>query len=462
MKMKQKISFFPALLGLSLLALAVGCSRIEEPEPPKVKTVADYDASVILDWTDMFLTVDRFAVGYRGPVEARTIAYTSLAAYEAAAPGMANYQSIAKTQTGLQMPSIETGKEYHWGLTANMAYWRSMRTLFPSVVQQYVVSMDSLRDAYNKKFQAECDSAVYSRSVKFGVAVGDAITNWARMDGQEVAFRNNKPSSYRPPVGPGLWVRMPPTFLGALLPNWGTTRAISLKVADIPFKDPIPYSTNPTSEFYKQGKEVYDVSKTLTYEQRWIGEFWSDDNVNETVMPAARWNAITNQLLRERKDNLETALFAQAALGVAMFDASILCWEGKYKYNLLRPVTYIRSTMDNNWLTALFEPQYGEDGRGVTPAFPAYPSGHATFGAAAAEVMTALWGPNYKFTDRTHEKRTTFLGMPRTFRDFWHAAQENSDSRIYLGVHFRMDCDEGMRIGKIVGEKVNAMPWKKK
>ena len=64
-------------------------------------------------------------------------------------------------------------------------------------------------------------------------------------------------------------------------------------------------------------------------------------------------------------------------------------------------------------------------------------------------------------TDRCHESRTEFEGVPRTFGDFYEMANENAWSRVPLGVHFRMDSEEGVRYGKTIGDKVNELPWKK-
>jgi len=63
-------------------------------------------------------------------------------------------------------------------------------------------------------------------------------------------------------------------------------------------------------------------------------------------------------------------------------------------------------------------------------------------------------------TDKSHEFRVEFIGKPRSFHNFNEMAYENAISRILLGVHYRMDCDEGLRMGYNVGRKVNAMKWK--
>lgn len=449
------------LLWLVLAVVVIGaCTKSEEePTAPKIKTAQDFSAEYVHQWTNLFLEVDKNATGYRGPVEARTTAYINLAAYEAVAPGMASYQSIAKNIPEIKLPTItEAIDKYHWGLSSHAAYYRMMKNLFPAILDTDVRKVDSLNVVFLNKLRTECDSATFARSRKFGEDVAKAIYDWSLTDGAASAFRNNKPADYVPPKGESMWIYTPPDYKRALLPYWGRTRAISLKIEDVPFKDPAMFSKDPSSAFYKEGKEVYDVSKALTYDQRWIAEFWSDDNINQTFMPAARWLGIAEQMLKQKKASLELTLLVNAKVGVALFDGSVVAWGEKYKYNLMRPVTYIQQTMKDDWLTALNAPLEGT--QGITPAFPAYPSGHSMFGAAVAEALVEELG-DMQFTDRIHESRSDFIGKPRAFKNLWEAAVENALSRIYLGVHFRMDCDEGLRIGKEVGKKVNALKWKK-
>lgn len=82
-------------------------------------------------------------------------------------------------------------------------------------------------------------------------------------------------------------------------------------------------------------------------------------------------------------------------------------------------------------------------------------------GAAAAEALTSIFGTNYAMSDRCHDGRFEFVGLPRSFNSFYEMAEENAWSRVLLGVHWRMDCTEGVRLGYICGNKVSQLPWKK-
>lgn len=142
---------------------------------------------------------------------------------------------------------------------------------------------------------------------------------------------------------------------------------------------------------------------------------------------------------------------------MAVCDAGIRAWGEKYRFNLLRPVDYIQNEMGHNTWNSIMCP----DGAGqfFTPAFPTYPSGHGTFGGAAAEVLTAEFGTNFAMTDKCHKNRTEFNGTPRSFNSFYEMAQENAYSRLPIGVHFRMDSEAALDLGYKVGRRVNNLPW---
>jgi len=119
-----------------------------------------------------------------------------------------------------------------------------------------------------------------------------------------------------------------------------------------------------------------------------------------------------------------------------------------------------------NWLPILDARAVGGQ-YGVTPAFPAYPSGHSGFGGAGGKILSSFFEYNashpgtYTFTDFCHQLRTEFLGTPRVFTSFSQLGEEDAYSRIPLGVHFRMDCEVGLEVGRLAAQRVLELPWKK-
>ena len=82
-------------------------------------------------------------------------------------------------------------------------------------------------------------------------------------------------------------------------------------------------------------------------------------------------------------------------------------------------------------------------------------------GGAGAEILGDVFGYAYAMTDKCHENRTEFEGVPRSFGSFFEMAQENGWSRVPLGVHFRMDSEQGLLLGYRAGRAVNRLPWKR-
>jgi membrane-associated phospholipid phosphatase len=143
------------------------------------------------------------------------------------------------------------------------------------------------------------------------------------------------------------------------------------------------------------------------------------------------------QALDEEEAPLARNVDVLARLGITLADSFIGCWHAKYVYDLVRPVTYIRRHIDKSWQTLL-----------ITPPFPEYPSGHSTQSGAAATVLTALFGEDYAFEDRTHEDDGL---IPRKYANFWAAADEAGISRLYGGIHYRAAIVEGLEQGRCIG-----------
>lgn len=212
-----------------------------------------------------------------------------------------------------------------------------------------------------------------------------------------------------------------------------------------------------------------------TVEETIVGLFWAYDGANEIGTPPRLYNQIVRRVA-EAKGNDDAAnarLFA--LVNVAMADAGILAWDDKYHYNLWRPVVGIRNhdpsmgdlavagngvspDLDIGWLP-LGAPKSNTTGtKNITPNFPAYPSGHATFGAAALHVTRLFFGtkpgdrgPDKHFdglsfvSDELNGTTTDNMGVvrPRHSRAFpdglWQMIVENGRSRVYLGVHWIFD-----------------------
>lgn len=461
--MKKFIYVIPA--GILLLAALFfpACKNIDPVTPEVANSVSAVDNDVIVEWNDVFLEIERYASGYRPGPAPRALGLIGLANYEACISGMPDHNSIAYLYPSLSIPKPDPTVRYHWPSVVNASYAFLMEKFFPHVPADKTALVASKKLSLEAKYSAETDLSTFEASKKYGEAVASAVWDWSRTD----PYGHD---AYKDPFGDYKWEdhyagdgNWKPTFPGPgkpMFPNWGKVRTFAVTESEKLCPAPHAYGTDKTSNFYAQAIETYAQSgPTITYEGKWIGQFWSDDLTNLTFSPGPRWIAIANQVYREENCNLETAIFANAKVGMALNDAAVSCWHSKYYYNVERPISYINRLIDPNYKTALTNPLTGEES--ITPSFPAYPSGHATMGAAGAEALSSVFGYDYAMTDHCHQSRAEFLGTPRVFGSFYEMAEENAWSRVPLGVHFRMDAEQGVNLGYRCARKVNELPWKK-
>jgi hypothetical protein len=353
---------------------------------------------------------------------------------------MPQYQSLAGKLNGLtDIPKPTKDMEYHWGVSANYAMASILKNLFANTSATNKASIDSIRSVYDARFQAIVNQEVFNRSANYGEQVATKIFDWSKTDGGHEGYSKNFPTSYAIPMGLGLWEKTDAS--SALQPYWGENRTFLIANAAPSIMAPAPpaFSSDPTSTLFKYGKEVYDVSKNLTQEQKNIALFWAD-GAGETFTPPGHSISITRQVLLEKKSTLDAVAESYMKVGVAVADAFICGWKCKYLYNTMRPITYIQRFIDASWKPLL-----------STPPFPEYISGHSIQSTATAEVLTQLFGDNYQFTDNSHADRGLSARTLRSFRDF---AQEAAISRLYGGIHFRHGNEEGINMGLKVGKNV--------
>jgi hypothetical protein len=407
--------------------------------------VSSYGAEVPLAYYELSLTFSKRTGGFTPPVQARAYAYMGLALYEALVRGMPRHRSIADQLNGIGALPDQEGIPYHWPLVANAVLAEVMRGLWGGTTNraaENTADINALESALAGQ-QAGVPSGLAAKSVEFGREVGAAVFATSMDDGGHEGYKTNFPA-YTPPQGPGLWV---PTAVGqlALQPYWASTvQTFALSSgAQCDPGGPPAYSENPASEFYAEAHSVYQAVNNLTPAQLTIAQFWSDGP--GTISGPGHSLAIANQVLTQEGANLEVAAETYARVGISVADAVTAVWWAKYRYNLLRPVTYIKAHIDANWVTVL-----------PTPPFPEYTSAHSSQSAAAAAALEYVFGTNVAFVDHAHDADGF---APRSFARIFAAAEEAGISRIYAGIHFSSGNLDGQAQGRCVAAMVHDLAW---
>ena len=432
------------------MAVMVAAALFGPPGAHASQSNSSLPQEVLRTWYQLSLELVRHTPTYSPPVASRALAYLGVTAFEAAASGSADLQSLAGQLNGLQaVPQRTAGETYDDAVIIQAAMAAAVKNLFSNTGPSGQHAMASLELKLDGEVTSGPPADVVTRSEAYGRAVAAHILAWSQGDGGAVVENMGFPREYKLTPGPAHWV---PTSLIAqqqfpLLPAWGNNRPFAMpKGAGCTLLAPPEYSEDKSSTFYGEALEVYQTRQALTPEQTSIARFWSDDAMLSPT-PPGHWISIALQVLERDGISLDRSVDVLARLGIAQADAFIGCWAAKFRYDLVRPVTYIRRVIDPKW-----EPLLN------TPPFPEYPSGHSTQSAAAADVLTNLFGDNFTFEDATRHGDGL---KPRSFASFRAAADEAGVSRLYGGIHFRAAIERGQEQGHCIAAYTNALRTRK-
>lgn len=376
-------------------------------------------------------------------IASRNYVYANIAAFEVVAVFDNRFQSLAGQIKHLPaLPQFDTG---------NVNYQLAALFAFCKVGEAVTFPEGSMED-YVKKLTHEADSAgvpskIINASKAFADSVGAHILRWSKKD--NYAQLRTAPK-YNVIDTPGRWVPTPPMYAQAVEPHWMEMRPMVMDSSSqfMPIRPPVFDIRNKNSVYYKALTEVKTIGDSLTEEQKHIADFWDDNpfkmNVSGHVMfatkkfsPPGHWMNIVGIGAQKAGADFSTTVAAYAHTAIALYDAFISCWDEKYRSNYVRPETVI-----NKHISAEWQPHI------QTPPFPSYTSGHATNSACAAEVMTHWFGDKLSFTDTS---LLEFGIKNREITSFRNAAKEAAMSRLYGGIHYRFDNDNGVDAGGKLG-----------
>lgn len=430
--------------------------------------------SVALDHTpDPDTNLVDFVQG--GPTRtSRALAMTQVAVYDAINSFRVRFEPYNNIGRSSRFASKDAAIAYaaHDVLVALYpAQVNRLNVLLASDIRQISATPASLRDgmgvgqraaAAMLNRRANDNSSDPEPDFGFGGRVADGTTNFNGnpINGGTMDTFEWSPDPLTPPVSGDFNLS-----LGAF---WGGVTPFSIQRGDQFRLAPPP---RPGSRRYvrgfnrtmRKGASVDTTGSTSTPRSRFVGNFWGYDAVPLLGTPPRNYNQIAVQLAVDKGMTRPVKLARYLArINVGLADSGIAAWDSKFFYNYWRPVTGVRR--DDGVAATNNNPNWKPVGVSVintqlaitpTPPFPAYPSGHSTFGGSTFEIMRDAFGDDTRFTYISDEYNG--LGIdpngtarplaPVRFRTLTAAQRSNGRSRIFNGVHWQWDNISGQTQG---------------
>lgn len=432
--MKEKI--------MALIVVFVVLTSCKKNSEPIVITPEAFHASI--DKVTEVMIHDIFSP----PVASRIYAYPNIAAYEILAKDSDKYVSLAEQVHGLEaIPNPNENTPINFDLSAIIAHIQLSKQLIFSE-ERIEIYRDSLYTVWKNMNADE-----FTASKEYGLKVAEHIASW--MDKDNYKQTRTMPKFTVDSDEPSRWQPTPPAYMEGIEPHWSKIRPFVIDSSE-QFKPvpPPPFSMEKNSDFYKELKEVYDISNEITAkgdtsEEVAIAQFWDCNPyvsvtrghlmfATKKITPGAHWIGIVKIATKKSNSNVIETVHAYTKTSIAIADAFISCWDEKYRSNLIRPETLINEHIDDSWEPVL-----------QTPPFPEYTSGHSVVSGAASTALTSIFGDNFAFDDDTE----VAYGLPiRSFTSFKQAADEAAISRMYGGIHYRAAVEIGVKQGRDLGE----------
>ena len=391
------------------------------------------------------------------------------------------FQAIDRTHAPFKVNTFAPGASAD--AAASQAAYRVLSDIYP----EYQATLDS---TLATRLGAVPNGAAKTAGINLGNSIAQQYITAHQNDGWTL------PDAYTPTVGPGHWSTDPmvvPNIQKGWGSDWGSVTTWAIPTPDsfdavTTFRISDMNTQRYTDAFNEVKAYGRRVSAVRTADQTAIGLFWAYDRPGTGAPPVLFTdnlidigNAIGNTPAQNAR------LFAMAT--VAQADAVIAAWDTKYEQDFWRPITGIRGAENDGNANTTADPNWeylgapgGDPGSATddfTPPFPAYTSGHATMGGAIYKSLQNFYGTNdFAAADAaigvdlvtgqyTLHSIEAGSGGARNYDRFTQSGPlgpglenspegENSMSRIYLGIHWRMDQEDGQALGRAVADYVAA------
>lgn len=405
---------------------------------------------VLLGLTLGFIAFAKFPASSNNPVSsqpASTVLYWNEVAYEAF--GGTQYQhslmaSRINATVHLAIHDVLNGIEEKYSRYAFSGRDKDADPVSAAALAAYGILVHELPEKKNfldsaleKILNTVKEGTAKTKGISLGKAAALAVITKRANDGSA----GNVIGPITVSKKPGIYQAVPP-FDFAFALHWKHVKPFSLKKCD-QFRC-APYPSLESEAYAAAFNEVKETGKlksnTRTADQTFYAKFWYE-------FSEAGWNRVTRNVVNSKKLNMLEAARLFALVDMAMADAYIAGWDSKIYYNLWRPYTAIRNAdTDGNEAT---KSEMNWEPSELTPPIHDYPSTHSALGNAAATVLALVLGDNTTFSMTS--PTSIPAGVERKFNSFSQAANENADSRVRAGIHFRFSCEAGQDLGNKIG-----------
>jgi hypothetical protein len=378
---------------------------------------------VVLDWNAVMATT----VGTQNPfAQARIAAIVQLAVFEAVNACSNRYRPYLGTITAPPGASEEAA-------AVAAAH---------GVLEHFVPANAAALDAARSESLAAIDGS--QAAIASGVAVGEAAA--AALIAHRLADGSTPPETFLPnPAAPGVWQPTPPAFAPGILLHWQNVTPFGIQRSDQFRSEPPPHlASRRYTRDYDEVMIVGSASSAVRPQHRTdVARYFA------VVSAMDAWNSAARQVVATRHRSIAEAARFFALLNMAISDGLVSSMETKYFYQFWRPVTAIvngaedgnpRTDADPSWLPLV-----------TTPAFPSYPSAHASASYAAREVSERFLGSHQIRFELSHAGVPGVVLAYESFRDL---TDDIDDARVFGGIHFRFDQEAGAIQGRKVGAYV--------
>lgn len=406
-----------AVVGLFISLLITSCSR----NKGNGKQIKDLPNTVVLEWNEIAFKAFSGPAYQHSLMASRINAMTHIAIHDvlnAIDPVYSKYVFIGN-DPGADPVSAVAAAAYE------------------VLLHEIPAKKDFLDSALQKSLVLITNSDAKTRGIALGKQAAQAIIADRNNDGSLGDVAGNIP----PSTVPGVYQAVPP-FNFVFAPHWQNVKLFGLQSKD-QFRS-APHPSVSSDEYTTDFLEIKEIGKlnstTRTADQSAYAKFWYE-------FSEAGWNRVARVATVNKKIGLFETARLFALVDMALADAYTAGWDSKFHYNFWRPYTAIRAAAaDNNETTS---PDASWESAEMTPPVQDYPSTHSALGNAAAAVLARILNDNTPFT------MASFTAVPagstRSFSSFSQAANENADSRVMAGIHFRFSCEAGQELGTQIG-----------